>query len=162
MCNTELYLTMNNQKYSVDKDDVVVSNGSIKYDYYKEYVEKSTVSGGRYEITDFPLDRFDGLLPKKMSSGLMTYFNNNHYGNNVYWAKSNNKALTQKHIIENIDNDIPVVASYNNTMSRTNYSSNSRKNLLPYYKNCNRSEEPVGGMASHYFVITGVYKNIMI
>ncbi|MBO5424751.1 MAG: cellulose binding domain-containing protein, partial [Lachnospiraceae bacterium] len=152
MCNTELYLTMNNPEFDLDYENVIEldSNGYCTYDFYKEFGYDRYRNKYHYsEYFTFPVS---GALPWKMEAGLEDFYKCNGVDTEVTWAPTTIEKYVYGCIKNMLDSDIPVVVSYHTF---------DKDKALCYYT-YNQSDVAMvdgnGSCTSHYFMVTGVVK----
>lgn len=140
MCDLELYLS---GKYKTD---------FIDEDKYKEYICER--KRDTYKISEISFIKKFGLFPWKMTRGIRTFLKKEmKIPAKVKWAPTRNRTKVYNMIKEMLDNDIPVVASYDCTL---------RGEKLIYKKDKNGVLEDYSYMESHYFVMTGIKENKII
>lgn len=153
MCDTEMYLTESKSSYSLDYGDLKLNNlGECSYDSYKDFVNYRF--DGVYHIQN-NLFAGLGLLPIKMKEGIQKFYKYN-MGESPYinWAPTYQKNSIYGYILEMLEYDIPVVASYH-------VFSDKKEKLLLYYGydyNIGMLKDLDKYAQSHYFVITGIVK----
>ena len=100
-----------------------------------------------------------------MTKGLNEFYKNNGLDYKTYWQPSDDPDVINTYILNNINNDIPVIMSYFNKTSKTdckiekelqNGHIDTTYNCLQCYEadTNNISNQKI---VSHYFVITGVF-----
>lgn len=108
MCNTELYLTMNNPEFELDYENVIEldTNGYCTYDFYKEFGNDRYRDKYHFSISSL------GALPWDMEAGLEDFYSYNGIQAEVTWGSPYNGDIAGIYITDMLKRDIPVVASY--------------------------------------------------
>lgn len=160
-CDSEIYLSLKDSRFN-GNSNLAVNNDKVDYDSYVSYVELRELT--RYPIENLPGSCLDQVHPWVISGGINKFYDSNGIDMTTSWAASYYSGVTNSTIIDNINNNIPVVMSYSNILSKTdceyvNDKGKKVKNCLAYYE---PSSAGVGGIkqriSGHYFTAIGVYK----
>ena len=140
MSDLELYL-LDTRAYQISDAGILKKNaGAYTNDSYKKFVNK--------KFETYKVDRVFGVFPKTMEKGLRITLNNNGAEYRVNWAQSYDGDNIKYGIINMLDDNIPVVASY--------YA--PREPLQLYKNNAGALYSVNQKIKSHFFTITGIYK----
>ena len=160
--DVELYLSLYNSKCSENGKNISINEeGVVDYNSYIDYVNSEFWT---YKIKFGRIIPPDQVDPWVMTAGLDKYYESAGLNYKTYWQPSDDPEVINTYIINNINNNIPVITSYDNLLSETDCTKEIRINdkktkkyhdCLPCY-DCETNSIVKNKIKSHYFVITGV------
>ena len=149
MANVEIYLALYNDKfYNSEICDNVIDN-IVQYQFYKDYVNRRVSEAYNITLLD--------VTPWDMETGMCEYIlkNGKELTYSVKWAKSQDDIVVNNNIIEMLNNNIPVVASYYNLLGSINEELGEG---LALYRIDENYFKLYDNIYSHYYTITEVLK----
>lgn len=146
-CDTELYLSLYHDKCRGRLNCVNMIDDAVAYEDYGKLVELKEKQ--RYPLKNRPGKLLNQVDPWTMEKGLTKFYRENGLSYHAVWAHGKDPKKVNRNILENLDQNIPVVASFCSYFTRRK----DLKNGIRFYTN----EKEWQNVKSHYFVITGAY-----